>query len=381
MFFHHLKYALLSTLKKKDTLFWTLLFPIALSTFMYMAFGSIFEKDNIFHPVKMAVIENKTDDNFMQLIHSLSEDSDNKTFELVAVKDEQDAKNKLEDEKIQGYYVVDDKIKLVINSNKIDQTILESVLTQYEQISKTTHDAMKLNSDDMENVEEVIKTLTSNNDYFNKNKTSNGNQDIYTTYFYAVFAMACLFSSFSGVEKAISIRADTSAIGMRRNLLPNSKAMVIVCDFLAALIVEFSFLLISFIYMNCVLGIDFNTKYHAILLLLFVGCGCGVGIGTIIGSIPSLKAGTKNGIATIVAMGFSVMSDLVANGIKDTIEHTCPIINRINPAALIVDSFYALNVYDTYDRFLQNIAILSVMTVSLLLISFLIVRRERYASL
>ena len=36
-------------IKGKDTLFWTILFPIALFTFMYMAFGNIMEKDEMFN--------------------------------------------------------------------------------------------------------------------------------------------------------------------------------------------------------------------------------------------------------------------------------------------------------------------------------------------
>ena len=63
------------------------------------------------------------------------------------------------------------------------------------------------------------------------------------------------------------------------------------------------------------------------------------------------------------------------------IEHNVPIINRINPAALIVDSLYALNIYDTYDRYIQNIVVLAIMSVILLSVSFLILRRNKYASL
>jgi len=381
MFLHHFKYALLSTLKKKDTLFWTLLFPIALATFMYMAFGNLFEKDEIFHPIKVAVIEKESNENFMELVEELSKEGEEQTFDLVSVKDEKDAEKQLKDGKIGGYYIVDKEIELVINSNNIDQTILETILTQFEQINKVATDSVALNANNPENIEKILDTLTSQNDYFKNKKTSDGNQDAYVTYFYAIFAMACLFASFSGVEKAVDIQADASALGMRRTLLPGSKAIIIISDFFATLFVEFIFEVIAFMYMKFILGIDFGTKYPAIFLLLFVACGCGIGLGTIIGSIPSIRDSAKMGIAVSVSMGLSVLSDLVANGIKDTIEHTCPIVNRINPAALVVDSFYALNVYDTYDRFLQNIIILSLITVILLFVSFLLVRRERYASL
>lgn len=381
MILHHLKYAFLCTIKRKATLFWVFLFPIALATFMHMAFGNLFEKGEVFHPIKIAVVENVQDENFMSLIDELSADGDGKTFELVNVKDEKDAKNKLKTEKIEGYYLVDDEIKLVINSNKINQTILETVLTQYDQITKVATDSVEKNINDPQKIEKVMKTLTSQKDYVTNRKTSDGNQDVYTTYFYAVFAMACLFASFAGVENAVNIQADSSALGMRRTLLPGSKAILIISDFIVTLFVQYLFQIIAFIYMKFILVVDFGNKYPAIMLLLFVACGCGIGLGIIIGSLHSLKPASKTGIAVAISMALSVMADLVANGIKDFIEHTCPIINRINPAALIVDSFYALNVYDTYDRFWQNIGTLSIITVVLLLISFLLVRRERYASL
>ena len=55
--------------------------------------------------------------------------------------------------------------------------------------------------------------------------------------------------------------------------------------------------------------------------------------------------------------------------------------NRINPAALISDSLYALNMYPSLTRFARNMGILAVMTLVLCFISGLILRRSDYASL
>ena len=91
--------------------------------------------------------------------------------------------------------------------------------------------------------------------------------------------------------------------------------------------------------------------------------------------------GAKTGILTGVSLLLSMMSDLMVAGVRDGIEHTVPIINDINPAALIVDSFYALNVYDTYERFAGNLFMLLIVTTILAVVSILLVRRNRYASL
>lgn len=75
------------------------------------------------------------------------------------------------------------------------------------------------------------------------------------------------------------------------------------------------------------------------------------------------------------------MSDLMISGIKGVIEKTAPIVNDISPAALITDAFYALNVYDTYERFFVDVLSLAGLTVLLGGICIWRVRRNRYASI
>ena len=69
------------------------------------------------------------------------------------------------------------------------------------------------------------------------------------------------------------------------------------------------------------------------------------------------------------------------NLIPVLIEKYVPVINRINPAALISDCFYTLNNYDNLQRFATNLLTLSVMAVLFFGISCLVTRRKTYASL
>ena len=41
MLFHNIKYTFLSMIRTKEVIFWSLVFPLALATFMYLAFGKI----------------------------------------------------------------------------------------------------------------------------------------------------------------------------------------------------------------------------------------------------------------------------------------------------------------------------------------------------
>lgn len=375
---HQVRYAFINILREKEVLFWNLLFPIALATFMYMAFGNLYEKDLKFHAVPVAAIIEEENQYFSQLLDELSKGGEDQTLKLVKVKNENQAKEKLENGEIKGIYYIGKNVRLVVSEQGLEQTILNVILSQYQQISKVMTDTAMQRPDKME---AALNAIINDSAYYKEQSVSSGNQDVYTNYYYAIFAMSCLFASFSGVFQASQMQANTSSLGMRKCVTPYPKGRMIFVSFTSTLVIHFVYSVIAFVYMKFVLGIDFGAKIAAILLLLLVGNGAGIGIGMIIGSIYKLKEGNKIGIAVAFSMFLSVMADLVASGIKDAIEHTFPIFNRVNPAALIVDSFYALNVYDTYERYFRNIATLLGMTVALLIISFLLVRRNRYASL
>lgn len=208
-----------------------------------------------------------------------------------------------------------------------------------------------------------------------------GNQDNLVNYFYAIFAMVCLFASFSGCNMVGNMQPNVSVMGQRRTVSPVHKMTTVLAEFAACELFQMVVVSLLLVYMRGILGIHLGNHYGAILLLLFVATSCGNMLGICIGCIPRFSMGAKTGILTGVSLLLSMMSDLMVAGVRDGIEHTVPIINDINPAALIVDSFYALNVYDTYERFAGNLFMLLIVTTILAVVSILLVRRNRYASL
>ena len=133
--------------------------------------------------------------------------------------------------------------------------------------------------------------------------------------------------------------------------------------------------------MKFVLRLELGDDLPQILVLLFLGTSYGIMIGIFVGSLPRLGEGAKMGVLVSVSLALSAMSDLMISGIKDSIEHHVPLVNDINPAALITDSFYALNIYETDERFWGNMFCLGAGAVVLTLASYFMVRRSRYASL
>lgn len=388
LFFHNSKYTMLSMFRMKVTLFWTLAFPLLLATFMYMAFGNLFEKDEMFKTINVAVVESENDDTLMSVLESLdvnhtdsaskSDDSSNSFSGLINMKlmDSSAAKKALNDKKVTGIIYTEDA-SLVVDENSYNATILESILTQYKQQKDVFTNIAKTNPAALDT---AIAGLSDTTSEYKEISLSSGNQDEYTNYFYAVFAMSCLFASFSAVTATNRLLANTSPLGMRKSLAALSKNILIFSEYISLLIIHFVVELITLVYLT-LLGVDFGNKYPAIILTLFFGCMIGLSIGVIIGAIPKLTEGSKIGISVGIGMVLSVLADLCANGIKDMVEHKLPIANRLNPACLISDCFYSLNVYDSYDRFFRNISIMAVESVILLIIAFVLLRREKYASI
>lgn len=375
MFWHNFKYAMRTTLKNKTTLIWTLLFPIALTTFMYMAFGNLFE-EKLLDIIPVAVVIEEENEAFETTLEELSEDGKNKMLE-VTFTEEEEALEQLKQEEVQAIIYVAEDIRLKVLGNSYEATVVKTIVEEFDKINEVVKDIAMTNP---QAIEKTIENLTADTSYFTKVKTSDGNQDVYTNYFYAIFAMSCMFASFISCEKIQKIQANVSPLGMRRCLSPNNKMITIIAEYVAMFITQFIIELITLAYMIA-LGVDFGDKYLQIAIILFFGSSVGISFGVITGSLTRFSKSTKEGICVAVSMALAVMSDLVAGGIKYAIEQHAPIINRLNPSALITDSFYALNIYDTYDRYLQNITILGAMSVGLIVVSYLILRRNKYASL
>ena len=290
-----------------------------------------------------------------------------------------DAVSALDGKEVDGIIRVDDTISLSVRENGLIATILSSFVDRYLQNEATLTQIAKNNPLALNS---AIEALSDDTSYFKEEKLTDGNTDNLSNYFYAVFAMSCLFASFTGISSMFSIQGNLSPLGQRRCVAPTKKLHVVLTLFLTNETVQFAIELITFAYMSLVLGLDLSNKYPALFLLLFVASSFGLTMGMFIGSLKKpVTEGAKMGIGVAISMALSVMADLCVSGLMNTIEHTVPIINRLNPAALISDSFYALNTYSDYSRYTSNMVNLSAMTLILFTLTILTVRRNRYASI
>lgn len=377
MFIRDFLYTIKILMRAKVSLFWTLVFPILLATFMYMAFGNIYEQDEMFSNIKVAVVTEDESANGLNYMLDALSDGDNALLSVTRMS-ESDAEKLLADEKVEGIIYTDD-VKLTVAESSVNASILETVLSEYKQYEHALKDIYMDGTEPKGDMSNLVEKLSEQRSYYTEKSSTEGSQNVYNNYFYAIFAMSCLFASLSSIEMMSNLQANVSATGKRKNVSPQRKMTFVLAEFAALLLIHFVVEVISFIYMSCI-GVDFGDRVWEILLTLFVGCFIGLAIGVIVGAISKLAEGTKIGIVIGISMVMSILSDLCINGVKYEIQQHVPIINKLNPAALISDSFYALNVYSDHQVFTENIVIMTIEAVVLIAVGILMVRRNRYAS-
>ena len=127
--------------------------------------------------------------------------------------------------------------------------------------------------------------------------------------------------------------------------------------------------------------IDLGGNAGGIVLINLLGSMIGVSIGILIGSVSQISFGLKMGFGVLFTLFPGFLAGLMFGNMKNLIEQRCPIVNRINPAAVLSDSYYCMAVYNDTGRMARNLLILAVMCGVCVAVSFVMVRRERYDSI
>ena len=362
-------------LRNFGTTFWPLAFPLILGTLFFFAFGNINDAD--FETVPVAVVkEEHADLVFLAFLDQIKNGED----QLLAPEEmtEEQAKEKLEDKKVSGIYYVGSEPTLTVAASGIEESILQSVLQSYENIRSTVQNIMKTHP---EGIIEGLKAMMKQQDGVQELSLGGRTIDGNVQFFYALIAMGCLYGCFIGFGAAISLQANLTALAARRCVTPTHKLKLILSEQISSFLLGYVDVIILLLYLRYGLKLDFQGQMGRMLLICFLGSLIGVSMGIFVGSFGKMKEGAKIGIILGISMICSFLAGLMNNTMKDMVEKHAPLINRINPAALISDAFYCINVYDDTARYHRSLITLAVMSLVLVTASFLLIRRERYDSI
>ena len=372
---HLITYSLRIKLRNFSMVFWPLVFPLILGTFFFFAFGNISEAD--FETVSVAVVKPETSNPlFLGFLNQI----ENNTDDLISVSEmpEQKALNALKSGKIAGIYYADIQPSLTVTANGIPESILQTILDNYESSLTTVRKIfLRHPSGILKGLEQMMDTRELVHEVSLGGKTIDGN----VQFFYALIAMACFYGCFIGFGSAIPLQANLSSLAARRTVTPTHKLKIVLSEQISAFFLGYLDVIILILYLRYILRLDFQGNMTPMLLITFLGCLIGVSLGFFVGSLGKMREGVKIGILLAVSMTCCFLSGLMNNTMKDIVEKNIPILNRLNPAALISDAFYCINVYNDPARYYRNLIILAVMSVLLTGASFFMIRRERYDSL
>jgi len=378
MFIHIFRYRLLTLLRDRTLIFWTMIFPVILATLFNLTLRNIGENEK-FNIIDIAIVDDagyQENTQFQQTIKELSE-GEEAMFNLILI-DEDTSKDKLLTGDIAGYILVDDTMKVVINQSGINQSIIKIFLDQYSQTSSAITNIIMENPSAMS---DVLSEVDSREVFSKEVSVSDAKPDSSLTYFYSLIAMACLYGSFFGLREVTDIQANLSNQGARLNMAPVHKLKSFLYRSMASLSIQFVEMLILMAYLRFGLGIDFGSKIGLVILTVFVGSIVGIAMGAFIGAIVKGNENSKVGICIGATMTGSFLAGMMVGDIKYLVDKNLPIVSLLNPVNVLSDSFYALYYYDNYDRYILNIMILIGFSVVFCFITYLILRRKKYASI
>lgn len=373
---HIYKYRLKNLVKDKSLVFWTTFFPIILATFFFAAFGQMTSAEGL-KAIPTAVVytgDYEAEDALKMLFQTL-EAEDVLSISGMTMKD---AVHQLDDGKINGIIEVSDALKLHVAREGMNESILKQIMDAFIQTEGAVREAMVKNP---EAAEKIMEGITQKAVSVREVSVGGRTMDTMLQYFYILIGMACMYGGFYGIANAVDIQANLSPIAQRRNLAPVHKLKISVIDFAAAVTVHMATLTILILWLLFVLRLDFQINPAYMFLTCLLGSCANVGLGMLIGALLPLSEGVKTSIIVGVSLTGSFLGGMMFSGMRVLVDTYCPIVNRLNPAALLADSFYAMDVYDDLGRYITDLEIMGAIAVVMCIGSFLIVRRRKYASL
>ncbi|MCR5195534.1 MAG: ABC transporter permease [Pseudobutyrivibrio sp.] len=381
MFVRIFLYKIKELTRMRSIVGWNFLFPLVLATAFYVGFGNLIKEDpDTFKTIDVGYVNtNSQDSPFSELLEELSKETDEhiQVLNVQSFKDEKSASKAMDDKKISGFYLENgDKINTVIKENGLASTTLNQIVRAYE---NAKFQLEEITTNHPEKIEQAIKLQSKDLNLMKEHNFGN-NTSRYLQYFFALIAMSSLFSSWISTSMLNGICANISEGGKRFECAPANKLVAVAAGTLAGMLIQSVSNAIVVIYIQYVLNINIGIPLGETILITTIGSGIGIAAGTLIGSLlPNPKYHVV--VPLLFSMTCSFFSGLMWDQIKQLIQYKCPIINKINPAALITDSLFIRATYGRTDTYIQNIIIMLSMIVGCLFISSICLRRRKYVSL
>lgn len=385
MFFHNFLYSLKVLFRNKPLMFWSFAFPIVLGLLFNLAFKDI-EKNECFSSFDIAIVNSEEYLNnpiYKEAYTSLSE-GDDKLFDINYVSKEE-ADVLLEDKEIVGYLEFSESTSITVNQNGINETILKFVVDEIESNKEMINSLIQKRLEnnkysEMELIIGEIKSKVLNTSVSLKDQTKD-NISYTMIEYYTLIAMTALYGGTIAIYITNLKLANMGSIGKRTAVTAIKKSSLLLSSLLASYLIQILELALLFLFTIFVLSVDYGNNLLYIIILALIGSFAGLTLGVAIATLIKASENTKTGILIAVTMFGCFLSGMMGITMKYVVDTYVPIVNLVNPAALITDGFYNLYYYGLNDNFILDLILLLIFSAVMLLISYRGLRRQKYDSI
>ena len=405
-------------LREKSSLFWLFAFPIILATMFNGMFGNIAESYEL-HTIDVVVVDNddwRASPGAQTLVDGISSGSDGdhekansgdgampKLITVTKTSSVQAANQLLSDGKAQGALSVDGEGKLQLSISQATQssvtsatdamasssgldislTVLGNIVDLYNRNTDVVVNAVQHNPSALLD-DAFTGSIGSSSGFTKEIQLTNFKPSSTARYYYALLGMVAMMAMNLAVNAVSMAQANLSALGIRRSVAPLPKLQQLLAGFLSSWICSFLSLTVDMLYIRFGCQISLGGREWAGLCACLMASFATSAFGTLIGALPGIPAGAKQGLCTALACILSLFSGLYgsfAMALSDQIAQHAPILSTLNPAQQVTNLFYDILYYDSFRPFLTTVGVLAAMSLVCLAVATVLLRRQRYEHL
>ena len=374
-------YQVLRLLRDKVLLVWTLGLPIVLSL-MFMAMFSGLERAYETTPMSFGVVQDeayRSAPGLDALVERISAaDADPRLIAEVAHSTASEAEAAAKRGDTAGYLAVENGGPVLHVTQEGDDEpslrVLRVVMDSYTQRRAEYKALVKAGT-----APERLAALETDQSFTRSLSVTPSPVEPETQYYFALLAFAGGMGATVALLAVQGIMA-ASPLGARRTMAGLPRWKVLTAALTASWVCVLACLLIAFVFIAAVVGVDFGP--HTLLCLVAIGAASlmSSAAGAALGTFGRLGIGMVPAISCLLSL-FTGLYGPAAQSLANTVERHAPLLAQANPLWQAARCFYGLLYYDSLAPFARSCAALLGMTCLFLIIALIRARRMTHEHL
>ncbi|WP_136194320.1 ABC transporter permease [Actinomyces procaprae] len=196
-------------------------------------------------------------------------------------------------------------------------------------------------------------------------------------YYFALLAFTSGMGMTIAVVAVQEITAPAGPLAARRNLGALPRWRLLLGTLAAAWVCTWACLVLAFIFMRFVVGVDFGPYTALCLLAIGISSLMACAAGSVLGTFPRMPLGGVSAISCLLAL-FCGLYGTASQELANRVELSAPLLSQLNPLWQATRCFYGLLYYDSLEPFARSCAALAGMTVVFFMIAMIRMRRTNH---